>query len=171
MWTLIYCIIEPDRIRIVYLTHSLFMAQNSLFEKQIPPHYQFVVILGLAVVLMLFSSLLPTAPYASTAGIMPWVVLCGMILFFALINSILSFSATDGSKYWMQSVFSFGALLIVGGILAWAISGVSINEAGSVRWIYFVLTFGYLVFLSIVNLIKFFVALARRQDSRLRGEE
>jgi hypothetical protein len=147
------------------------MSQNSLFDRQIPPYVQLGGILLLSVILMLLSKLAPTVPYASTAGIMPWVVLCGMILFFALINSILSFSATDGSKYWMQSVFSFGALLIIGGILAWAISGVSINEAGSVRWIYFVLTFGYLVFLSIVNLIKFFVALARRQDSRLRGEE
>lgn len=147
------------------------MAQNSLFDKQIPPHYQLVVILGLAVVLMLASSLVPPAPYASTNGIMPWVVLCGMILFFALINSILSFAAPNGGTYWMHSIFSFAALLVVGGFLAWAISGVPISQAGSVRWIYFVLTFGYLVFLSIVNLIKFFVYLAQRQDKRLRGEE
>ena len=102
---------------------------------------------------------------------MPWVVLCGMILFFALVNSVLSFGAADGNKYWLQSIISFAVLLVFGGLMAWAISGVPIGEAGSVKWLYFVLTFGYLVFLSIVNFIKFLVVLAKKQDSNLRGED
>ena len=68
-------------------------------------------------------------------------------------------------------VFAFAILLVIGGLLAWAFSGVSIYEAGTVSWLYFVLTFGYLVFLSIVNLIKFLVKLAQKQDKSLRGEE
>lgn len=144
---------------------------ESLFEKKISPLLQLAVVSGFCIVMMGFSILMPAVPYSSTAHIMPWVVLCGMILFFALINSILSFSADDGGKYWMQSIFCFAGLLVGGGLVAWAISGVPIGEAGSVKWIYFVLTFGYLVFLSIVNLIKFLVKLAQRQDKRLHGDE
>ena len=147
------------------------MEHKSILDRQISPFKQMGAIILLSVILMGISELMPSAPYSSTQDIMPWVVLCGMILFYALVNSILSFGATDGNIYWMQSIFSFAALLIVGGLLAWGISGVSINEAGSVRWLYFVMTFGYLVFLSIVNLIKFFVKLAKRQDKKLRGEE
>jgi hypothetical protein len=147
------------------------MEDKSILDRQISPFTQVVSVLGLSVVLMGISSLMPSAPYSSTQHIMPWVVLCGMILFFALVNSVLSFAALDGNKYWGQSIISFAGLLVVGGCIAWAMSGVSINNAGSVRWIYVVLTFGYLVFLSIVNLIKFLVKLAQRQDRKLRGEE
>ncbi len=147
------------------------MEQKSILDRQISPFYQVAAVLALSVVMMVLSGLMPAAPYSSTAPIMPWVVLCGMILFFALVNSVLSFAAVDGNKYWFQSIISFAGLLVVGGFIAWGISGVSIGNAGSVRWLYFVLTFGYLVFLSIVNLIKFFVKLAQRQYKRLRGEE
>lgn len=147
------------------------MENKSILDKNISPFMQLGGVFILAVVLMGFSVLMPSAPYSSTAHIMPWVVLCGMILFFALANSVLSFAANDANTYWLHSIISFATLLVVGGLVAWGISGVSIGNAGSVRWLYFVLTFGYLVFLSIVNLIKFFVKLAQRQDKRLRGEE
>lgn len=147
------------------------MENKSILDRQISPFVQLAVVLGIATVLMGISNLTPSAPYSSTQHIMPWVVLCGMILFFALVNSVLSFGAVEGNKYWGQSIISFAVLLVIGGCIAWAISGVSINNAGSVRWLYFVLTFGYLVFLSIVNLIKFFVKLAQRQDKKLRGED
>ncbi|MGB4961168.1 MAG: hypothetical protein WBO36_16910, partial [Saprospiraceae bacterium] len=111
------------------------METKSILDKQISPLVQLGVILSLCIVLMAISGLIPRSPYSTTGPIMPWVVLCGMILFFALVNSILSFAAIDGQKYWLQSIISFALLLIFGGLLAWAFSGVSINDAGSVRWL------------------------------------
>ena len=147
------------------------MDNKSILDRKISPFIQVSIVLVFSVILMGISELMPVAKYSSTASIMPWVVLCGMILFFALMNSVLSFGAEDGNTYWLHSIISFASLLVIGGLLAWGISGVSINNAGSVRWLYFVLTFGYLVFLSIVNFIKFLVKLAQRQDRNLRGEE
>lgn len=147
------------------------MSDKSIVEYRISPFLQVAGVLVLMLVITGITSLIPAPRYSSTAHIMPWVVLCGMILFFALANSILGFSATEPNKYWFQSILSFAFLLVVGGLIAWAISGVSIFKAGSVRWLYIVMTFGYLVFLSIVNLIKFFVHLAQRHDKRLRGED
>jgi len=140
-------------------------------EREISPFKQLAAVLLVSLVFMGFSSLVPSSPYSSTNGIMPWVVICGMILFFAIINSILCLVAKDGNVYWLHSIISFVILLVVGGGMAYAISGVSINDAGSVRWIYVVFTFGYLVFLSIVNFMKFVVKLAQRQDKRMRGED
>lgn len=144
---------------------------DSILSKQVSPFMQLAFTLLLSLVLMGFSLLKPEIPYASTNTIMPWVVLCGMILFFALVNSMLSFAAVDGNTYWFHSIISFAVMLVFGGLIAWLISGVSIYDAGSVRWLYFVLTFGYLVFLSIVNLIKLFVKIAQKQDQRMNGNE
>jgi hypothetical protein len=146
------------------------MEQKSFLEREISPFKQVIGVLLVAAIFMGFSSLVPSSPYSSTNGIMPWVVICGMILFFAIINSLLCLVAKDSNTYWLHSIISFVILLVVGGLMAWAISGVSINNAGSVRWIYVVFTFGYLVFLSIVNFMKFLVKLAQRQDKRMRGE-
>ena len=147
------------------------MNDKSILDRKISPFAQLGAVMILAVILMIFTSFLPEIPYSSTGKIRPWVVLCSMILFFALVNSILSFAAEDGNKYWLHSIISFSLLLVLGGLIAWAMSGVSIHDAGSVKWLYMVLTFGYLVFLSIVNLIKLLVNLAQKQDKRLHGEE
>ena len=81
------------------------MEHKSILDRQISPFKQMGAIILLSVILMGISELMPSAPYSSTQDIMPWVVLCGMILFYALVNSVLSFGATDGNIYWMQSIF------------------------------------------------------------------
>jgi hypothetical protein len=139
---------------------------KSILDQNISPLKQVIGSLVLALVLMLASKIMPISPYSKTGHIMPWIALCGAILFFAIMNSILSLGASSHKYYWMHSVISFAGLLIVGGFFAWLISGIGIYDAGSVSWIYIVFTLGYLVFLSIVNLIKFFVYLAQRQDKR-----
>ena len=144
------------------------MSSDSILDKEISPFKQVGAVLVAALIFMVLSDLIPSAPYSKSAHIKPWVILCGMILFFALVNSVLSFGAKDSNKYWLFSIISFSVLLVAGGLMAWGISGVSINDAGSVRWIYFVLTFGYLVFLSIVNLIKFLVILAKKHENKLK---
>jgi heme/copper-type cytochrome/quinol oxidase subunit 2 len=58
-------------------------------------------------------------------------------------------------------MISFAILLVFGGCMAWLISGVSIDDAASVKWLYVVFTIGYIVFLTIVNLIKFFVKFSK----------
>lgn len=147
------------------------MNTDKFNEVAFQPYKQVSFVLVVALIMMGVSKLLPVSEYSATGAIRPWVVLCGLILFFAVSNSVLSLYATDLNKYWMQSIFSFMILLGGGGLLAWAISGVSISNAGSVKWLYMVFTFGYLVFLSIVNLMKILVKIAQKQDKNLRGGE
>jgi hypothetical protein len=144
---------------------------KSFLNQDISPYKQGAVAFGIALVMMLLSTMTSPGKYSKIGHIAPWVALCGVILFFAIANSVLSLADHKNKLYWMQSIISFAFLLIAGGFIAYLISGVGIYDAGSVSWIYVVFTIGYLVFLSIVNLIKFFVALAQRQDKRLRGEE
>ncbi len=99
-----------------------------------------------------------------------WTISASMLLMFALCNSVLSLSSDDVNKYWNKSIYSFVILAVSGALFAWVVSGLSIYEAKSFKWIYTVFTFGYLFFLSIITLMRKIVMLAQRQDKRLRGE-
>lgn len=61
-------------------------------------------------------------------------------------------------------MYSFLGLAFLNGLAAWLISGVPIGQAQSYRWIYVVVTIGFLVFLSMVNLIKKIVQFAEREE-------
>ena len=147
------------------------MQQKSIFEKELSPFYQLFIVLGIAFVLMIFSSLMPRPQNIQKVFNMPWIIICGMLLFYAMFNSVLSFASVKRDSYWWQSLASFAILMIAGSFMAYGFSGITMDEAGSIRWIYFVFTFGYLVFLSIVNLIRFLTELAQKKDKMLRGEE
>lgn len=142
-----------------------------MFEKFKSPFYQLGAVLGLTIIMIGVASLLPATPYAKTSEIMPWVVVCSMILFFSMLNSAMSFNADNGAKYWLHSMISFGTLLIIGSILAWIVTGISIYQAGSVSWIYKVLTFGYLILMSIVNLVKFLLMLSKQKDEKILNKQ
>jgi hypothetical protein len=134
---------------------------ESILNEKISPFKQAGYAIVVAIVLMTLSKFMPVSAYSTTAKIMPWTALCGVILFFAIGNSILSLGASAYKYYWMHSMISYASLLVVGGFLAYMFTGIGIYDAGSVSWLYLVLTFCYLVFLSIVNLIKFFVNYAQ----------
>lgn len=98
-----------------------------------------------------------------------WITMTTGILFYALCSSVLSLRAKDQLKYWRNGIFSFVGLAIASGLVATAISGQSMDEAGSFRWLFGVLAIGYLVFCAIASLIRKIVEIAVRQDEKLRG--
>ena len=93
-----------------------------------------------------------------------WMSAAAMMLLFAVFNSVISLSAPKISKYWGRSIYCFAALAAVSGLFAWFMTGMSIGEAGSYKWIYFVVTIGYLVFLSMMGFMKFIVDFAQREE-------
>lgn len=139
---------------------------KSLLDLDISPFKQLLFIFLVMLIMMGATSAFPETPYSKTAHLGPWVVVCAMLLFYSLTNCILSFGTTASMKYYLHSIISFSLLLIIGGLIAWQVSGVTIDDAGSMRWLYIVMTFSYLVLLSIVNLIKFLVYLSIVKDSR-----
>lgn len=100
----------------------------------------------------------------------PWVLMTASILFYAVCSSVLSLNAKHANRYWRDALLSFIGLMVASALVATALSGLSIDEAGSFRWLFIVLAIGFLVFLSIVRLIKKIVDIAIKQDERLRGE-
>lgn len=143
----------------------------SIFSGEVSPFKQVIFVVAVGVVLMGLTELLPQSPRMERTNSMPWTVASAMLLFFALANSVLAFSVKDGNKYWLYSMMSYAVLFITVSSLAYLVSGVGMDEAGSFRWIFLVFTFGYLILLSIVNLIRFFVALSKRSDEIKKQNE
>jgi hypothetical protein len=140
------------------------MEDTSIFEKKIDPLYQ----AGGALVAVFVFILIGSAVSAGTDDVVthkwPWLCAASFLLFFALFNAIMSATSENLMKYWGRSIYSFLGLAVGSGLLAWAFSGLSIGEAGSYKWIYFVVTFGYLVFLSMIAFMKKIVEFAQKEE-------
>lgn len=93
-----------------------------------------------------------------------WSIGASLMLFFALMNSLLSLKASSFVKYWGASIYSFIGLGLGTSLLAWGFSGVTLKDAGSYRWIYIVVTVGFIVFLTLVNMLKIIVKFAEKEE-------
>jgi FtsH-binding integral membrane protein len=134
------------------------------------PMYQAVVIFLFSAFLALIDRQSGVLGVGATGKNSPWVMMTVGILFYAVASSVLSLRAKNQNKYWRNAMMTFVGLMLVSGLTAMLISGQSIDEAGSFRWLFVVLAIGYLVFCAIVRLIKKIVDIAIKQDDRLRGE-
>lgn len=144
---------------------------KSIFDSNINPFLQVGIVLLACLVFDLVSTGLRASGLVDVEQNFPWQVILSFLLLFAIFNSLLSLGAKDGSQYYFKSMISFVLLAVIGGGLAYLFSGLTMEEAGAIKWMYFVFTFGYLVFVSIVQVMKKIVELAQKQDKRLRGEE
>ncbi len=146
-------------------------ADDSWFARDIDPKWQAIIILA-AIPSLTFLFWLPSLLGAfAVSSHLAWTVSAAMTLFYAVINSILSLSTKDQVRYWGRSIGGYAAVVIIGGLFSYVVTGLSIYEAKSFAWIYVVFSFVYLVFLTIVSLMRKIVTIAQKQDKRMRGEE
>lgn len=132
------------------------------------PMYQALLVFGVALTLAVIEKLANLTGLVESKPDSPWIVMTTFILFYSIANSVLSLRAENLNTYWAKSIISFVAILVCSAIGATLLSGLSIDEAGSFRWLFIVLTVGYLVFLSIMRLVKAIVEYAIKQDDELK---
>lgn len=137
---------------------------NSFFEKAKDPVMQASIVLGISVIFMAITKVASLTGAAEFKDYFPWIISASFLLFFVVLNSLFSLSSDDTNKYWIRSIICYLVLAIVSGGLAYLSSSVAFNDAGTIRWIFYVLTFVYLVFLSILNFMKNIVAFAEREE-------
>lgn len=137
---------------------------TSLFEQKLDPFRQALWFFAASVVFMLLSWLFSRTGWYEPDKLFPWSVATALLLLFAVFNSLMSLNADSFMRYWGRSMYSFLGLAFLNGMAAWLISGVPIGEAQSYRWIYVVVTIGFLVFLTMVNLMKKIVQFAEREE-------
>ncbi|HFC00537.1 MAG TPA: hypothetical protein ENJ53_07005 [Phaeodactylibacter sp.] len=132
------------------------------FNSQHPTH-QAAVVLGSSVITMVLAKAATMSGIADFKEILPWIIATSFILFYVVFNTVFGLQTDDMNKYWVQSLISYAGLAIISGGLAYLFSSVSLNEAGTIKWIFYILTFAYLVFLSVVKFIKRIVTFAENE--------
>ena len=145
--------------------------EQSVFQKEISPFIQAAFAIGINVLVIILMKGIVDSGSKLDDGVVLWEVSFSILLAFMLFNSVLSIPYNNRTEYFRNSIFSFLAVAGIGGVLAHYVSGISMDEAGSFRWLYIVFTFTFLVFISIVNLMRKIMEIAKKQDARLRGEE
>jgi hypothetical protein len=139
---------------------------TSFFEKTYNPILQGSAILLVAVLAMLIAFFLKWTKSVDVAGQAYWIIAGAAVLFYALFNSIFSLSSTDMNLYWTRAIPTFVGLMVLSAAAAYLFSAMTMAEAGSFRFIFIVLTFGYLLFLSIMRAMRKIVQLAQKEDDR-----
>ena len=137
--------------------------REDWFSRLKDPRTQAVLAAGVMVVFVglgLLSSLAGSGPperwgYQSAAT---------ALMIFGVGNALMSLAAENVARYWSVSFVAFALLAALGLLLAWGSSGIWIAEAGSYRFIFLVLTFGYLVLLSITSMMRGIVNFAEREE-------
>jgi len=139
-------------------------ANDSIFYKAYNPIMQAAIVFGLGIIVMIGGKLVAATDVLSVSDRFPWMTAAAFILFFAMFNSIFSLASDDMGKYWGRSILAYAGLVLGSGLMAYLFSSIPIREAGSYRWIIIVLTFGYLVFMSIVRFMKNIVEFAEKEE-------
>lgn len=137
---------------------------HSIFEKAYNPIQQAIMVYVGGLVIMVLALLVKVTGLMEVSQKFPWMTAAACMLFFAMFNSIYALSTKNMMKYWANSIYSYLGLAILSGFTAYLFSSMSIYEAGSFRWIYVVLTIGYLVFMSIMTSVRRIVEFAMKEE-------
>jgi hypothetical protein len=127
------------------------------------------VAFGGAVVFMLLGEIMK-AFGAEMSERFPYISGGSFLLLYAVYNSIFSLNSTDLNDYWKKSIFAYVLLLVGVTVVAYIFSGIWINEAGTFRWIFSILSFGYLTFLSVMGMVKRVFLIIKKEDERMHGK-
>ena len=135
------------------------------------PHWQGALAAGLMTLFGLIDLAMPHDDTFLDPGYSPWAIATAMILCFVILNTITVLRMDNDLPYWGRSAIVLVGLMAFGYLLCWMLSGRHIDEAGTFRWLWFVMVFVWLVFFVIVRSVRRIVGIALREDERLRGGE
>ncbi len=122
------------------------------------------LVLVLVALFIILSKIMKWLGLLEVSNMFPWMVSASFILVFALFNSIFGLSSKNLNRYRGRSIIAFLGLILCSGMLARLVSGVPIGHAKSYKWIFLVLIVGYLVFLSMMGLMKSIVEFAQKEE-------
>lgn len=137
---------------------------DSFSIENFHPTRQMTIVAGMMIVAVLLTAIVKAIGIFEMSDRFFWTMSTSFLLFFAVFNSVVSLGCEDIDQYWKQSIPCFIGLMLLSGLLGWFFSGLSIHEVGLYKGIYFVLGFGYLVFLSILSFMKRIVDFAEQED-------
>lgn len=140
----------------------------TIFSK---PLNQVFLVAGMTVVFTLIDKILPHNTILLEPDSGTWIVATAMILCYIILNTVIAIRIEPILPYWSKSVTYYVAFLVFTYLWCFLLTGKQIDDVGSFRWLWLVLTLVYMVFFGIARSVKRIVDIAIKQDQKLRGEE
>ena len=125
-----------------------------------------LVVCGLLVFCQLLFLLIKPLMTALIDESSPWVVSVAMMLFFVLFNSISTFISDNLGWNWGRSIYGFLILGAAGYLLAWLISGRSMNELPGLRDLVMIVVIGFIVLKSIATTMMMIMLFIKKRDAQ-----
>ena len=139
----------------------------TIFEK---PLHQAGLVACMILVFTLVDKILPQGNNLFEVNAGSWIVATAMMLCFVILNSLIALRIEPIVPYWSKSVIFYLGLLTFSYGWCYLLSGKHIDDVGSIRWLWFVLTMVYMIFFAIARTMKGIIDIANKQDEKLRGE-
>lgn len=147
------------------------MENISFYEREIHPLKQAAFFAGVTVLLLGLIKVLQLSDVLSSGTTLYFEISLMIILIFGIFNSVMGLPYKDQSNYWFYSTIAYILIAVLGAVLSYFLCDLDPDKLGVYKIIYFVFTFGYLVFLSIIRSMRKIVQIAQREDARMRGED
>lgn len=97
---------------------------------------------------------------------LPWTLNIAFLFLFSIYNVVLGLLYSTGYRYWTYSISCFVGLAFLSAWSAKWLSHLSMDEAGSYRWLYFVFFIVYFLIMMITLAIRKIVSVAEQDDHR-----
>jgi len=139
--------------------------EKSVFSKTFDPVMQALLCFGLFAIISLVGS--ASGSLEAEKGMsnyFPWDIAGAFILFYAVANSVFSLSSKSMEKYWVRSIIAYIGLMVGLIGVCTLVTGKSIGEVASFKWIFIALTICYLIFLSLMRFLKSIVDFAQKEE-------
>jgi len=143
----------------------------DFFSRISNPFYQSGFVICLVAFAMIVLKVLNALHTTDINTSVYWVIGGAGLLFFGIFNSVISLQDGDMNVYWYKSFAAYAALLGITWLAAQSLSGLNIDEAGTFKWIFFILTFAYLLFLSLMRAMRKVVAMAQQEDNNWQNRQ
>ncbi|SRR6056297_223571 len=129
--------------------------------------------ISLAVAVLILSVIISTAGMSlgwfgliETYDLFPWMIAAAMLLYYSFFTAIILMVTRDSARDWSRAIYGFMGFVLLSGLYAWLLSGLSIYQAQTYQSIYIVLTLAFFVFLSIGSTVKFIVDFTHKRDAQ-----
>jgi hypothetical protein len=141
------------------------MKLPQISSRTMTPMVLAALILVVSLVTMLLEKVVESAKLIENDPERTWTIATAFLMFFSIFVSIFLLRTENKIKgFWNQSMISFMGLAMANAFLATSLSGKAIADAGSFKFLYLVVTIGFLVFISIVNIARKIVNFAEREE-------
>ena len=138
--------------------------ESSFYKKSFDPLRLFLLLAGGQLALVLGAKLLQIMKVIESSERFPWMAGAAVVYIFAMFAALLLIPAKSIPKYIGRAVYSFMGLVLSTNLIAWLFTGKTISEVGSYRWMYLVLTIGFIVFLGIMVFVRQIITFAEEEE-------